>query len=104
EESPILAKSGGRARPDYHVVDQDGSRVLRKGFRHELASMLAWLQHGGADDRQDLIAFLICAHHGRIRMRLRALPGEPEPPEPDRLFARGIWHGDRLPAVILNGV
>lgn len=104
EKSPTLAKSGGSGRPTYHLLDQDGNRVLRKGFRHELASMLVWLEHGSAGDHKDLIAYLICAHHGRVRMRLRALPGEPEPPEPDRLFARGVWHGDRLPAVALNGL
>ncbi len=103
-QSPVLAKSGGRGRPNYHVLDESGNRVLRKGFRHELASMLAWLEHGNAGEHKDLIAYLICAHHGRIRMRLRALPGEAEPPQPDRLFARGVWHGDRLPEVRLNGL
>jgi len=38
-----------------------------------------------------------------VRMGLRALPTEPVPHD-DRLFARGVWDGDRLPAVRLNGV
>ncbi|QOC21484.1 CRISPR-associated helicase Cas3' [Wenzhouxiangella sp. AB-CW3] len=102
--SPMLAKSGGRGRPDYHVLDEDGNRIVRRGFRHELASMLAWLKHGDHADHKDLIAYLICAHHGRIRMRLRALPNEPSPPEPERLFSRGLWDRDRLPEIRLNGM
>ena len=35
-------------------------------------------------------------------MRLRALPEERTPPD-DRLFARGVWDGDQLPAVSLPG-
>lgn len=101
------AKSEGSGRPDYHVVDGDGERLSRPYFRHELASMLAWLEHGDPDlpgDERDLIAYLIAAHHGKVRMGLRALPGEKEPPEPDRLFARGVWDGDRLPALGFDGI
>lgn len=101
------AKSEGSGRPDYHVVDGDGERLSRPYFRHELASMLAWLAHGDPDlpgDERDLIAYLIAAHHGKVRMGLRALPGEKEPPEPDRLFARGVWDGDRLPALGFDGI
>jgi CRISPR-associated endonuclease/helicase Cas3 len=75
----------------------------RKGFRHELASALAWLQlstESGA--AKNLISYLIAAHHGRVRLSIRSLPNETEPPETDRLFARGIWHGDELPAVSLG--
>lgn len=84
-----FAKSGGRAR---HA---------RAGFRHELASALAWLAHGGGDDR-DLVAYLLAAHHGKVRLSLRALPGDAAPPELEKLHARGIWDGDRLPAVDLG--
>ena len=96
------AKSGrnpGRkpSRAEYRVL-QDGKSVKRTHFRHELASMLAWLdQHEGETDA-DLIAYLIAAHHGKVRMSLRAMPKEVEPPDA-RLFARGIWHGDVLPEV-----
>ncbi|SFF64455.1 CRISPR-associated endonuclease/helicase Cas3 [Fontimonas thermophila] len=71
----------------------------RKHFRHELASMLAWLhvQDYATDERTNLIAYLIAAHHGKVRLGLRALPEETEPND-GRLFARGVWEGDRLPA------
>lgn len=70
----------------------------RQGFRHELASALAWLAHAAAEPprERDLIAYLVAAHHGKVRVSLRALPSEPGPP--DRPFARGVWHGDPLPA------
>lgn len=97
------AKSKRTGIPDYHVLDETGQRRKRKGFRHELASMLAWLEHGDKNEHADLIAYLIAAHHGKVRMGLRALPTEKEPPDKKTLYARGVWHGDRLPAVALNG-
>ena len=96
------AKSGrkpGRkpGKPRYQVI-VDGKAVKRPRFRHELASALAWLALHGDDTDADLIAYLIAAHHGKVRMSLRALPQETEPPD-GRLFARGVWDGDRLPVV-----
>jgi CRISPR-associated endonuclease/helicase Cas3 len=73
----------------------------RKGFRHELASALAWLQLAPEDEAcRDLIAYLIAAHHGKVRLSIRSWPNEDEPP--DTLFARGVWDGDVLPAVALG--
>ncbi|BFU93805.1 MAG: hypothetical protein NTNFB02_05270 [Nitrospira sp.] len=84
-------------KPRYQVM-VDGKAVKRAYFRHELASALAWLAlHGGEADA-DEIAYLIAAHHGKVRMSLRALPQENEAPD-GRLFARGVWDGDRLPVV-----
>src|SRR5262249_14986421 len=48
------------------------------------------------------VAYLIAAHHGRVRLTIRALPDEDEPPEPDTLFALGVRHGDTLPTVELG--
>ena len=71
------------------------SAYQRRGFRHELASALALLATG----HDDLTAYLVAAHHGKIRLSLRALPGEQGPQnEPERRFARGIWDGETLPA------
>jgi CRISPR-associated endonuclease/helicase Cas3 len=86
-------------RPRYVV--RDGEREIeRKHFRHELASALAWLhaQRYADDPRINLIAYLIAAHHGKVRLSLRALPDETEPRD-GRLFARGVWDGDVLPQV-----
>ncbi len=97
----LWAKSSGKARLRYRI-EQDGSEQLRPHFRHELASMLAWLEHAPRDARGNLVAYLIAAHHGKVRMGLRALPTEPLPDD-DRLHARGVWDGDRLPPVRLDG-
>ncbi|MBI3371902.1 MAG: CRISPR-associated helicase Cas3' [Betaproteobacteria bacterium] len=84
-------------KPRYQVT-VDGKALKRTRFRHELASALAWLALHGDDADADLIAYLIAAHHGKVRMSLRALPQETEAPD-GRLFARGVWDGDRLPAM-----
>lgn len=73
----------------------------RKYLRHELASALAYLEARGWRDDASLAAYLIAAHHGKVRMRLRALPKEA--PAPDgKLFARGVHDGDSLPRVTLG--
>ena len=36
-------------------------------------------------------------------MALRTLPKETAPPD-DRLFARGVWAGDALPPIAVNGL
>jgi CRISPR-associated endonuclease/helicase Cas3 len=77
-------------------------RHSRKFFRHELASMLGWLaQHDGELDA-DLVAYLIAAHHGKVRMSVRAMPTE-EAGEGVKRFARGVWEGDTLPALDFDG-
>ncbi len=74
------------------------ARCARRFFRHELASALAWLQNAPDDAaNRDLVAFLIAAHHGKVRLSIRSFPTETPPPEPERLYARGIWDGDPLP-------
>lgn len=90
-EDQLWAKSGrdGRAR----FAGQ------RKYFRHELASALAALQNGLPFE----VAYLIAAHHGRVRLSIRALPDESQPDEPSTLFALGVHDGDKLPDVALSG-
>jgi CRISPR-associated endonuclease/helicase Cas3 len=93
------AKSPGGGRLRYRI-EGESEAVERPHFRHELASMLAWLEHGNGP--RDLIAYLVASHHGKLRLALRALPTEPIPPD-GRRFARGIWEGDELPALELRG-
>lgn len=91
----LWAKSArGTGRLFYKVDDQ-----FRPHFRHELASALAWLQARPEHPRVDLVAWLIACHHGKVRLTLRALPGENAPSENGRLYARGVWHGDELPPI-----
>lgn len=102
---PIFQASVHRANPDLPRSEfWAKSGVLaplrheRKYFRHELASALAAIQN----DLPFEAAYLIMAHHGKVRVSIRALPGENPPGEPDTLFALGIYHGECLPAVNLG--
>lgn len=97
----LWAKSNKRGRLVYQMCHHEGA-PRRQFFRHELASMLGWLaQHDGEPDA-DLIAYLIAAHHGKVRMSLRAMPAE-EADEGIKRFARGVWEGDVLPALDFDG-
>ena len=81
-------------------------RHERSYFRHELASALAFLAHEKWSRQADLVAYLVAAHHGKVRMNLRALPRERAPSDEDRTgarFARGVWEGDELPSLDLGG-
>jgi CRISPR-associated endonuclease/helicase Cas3 len=93
----LYAKSKNRPRPP-------GADRSYRSLRHELASALAWLLVGPRQAvERDLVAYLIAAHHGKVRLSIRSLPDETgNPAAPDALFARGIWHGDKLPAVPLG--
>jgi CRISPR-associated endonuclease/helicase Cas3 len=71
----------------------------RKRFRHELASALMAMKAG----EDDLVAYLVAAHHGKVRLSIRSMPGENKPDDPTRRFARGVWEGDKLPATDLGG-
>lgn len=70
----------------------------RRGFRHELASALAMLEH----KLPDLAVFLAAAHHGKVRLSIRSLPLEQKPDDSNLRFARGVWDGDVLRAVELG--
>ncbi|MCA9677043.1 MAG: CRISPR-associated helicase Cas3' [Myxococcales bacterium] len=85
------AKSDGRP----------GARSARPGFRHELVSALVLLREGGSD----LEAYLVAAHHGKVRTTIRSRPGEREPVPPlGPRFALGVWDHDQVPLVDLQGV
>jgi CRISPR-associated endonuclease/helicase Cas3 len=73
------------------------ARCERRHFRHELASALALLAHGGGD----LEAYIVAAHHGKVRMGVRSRPGENAgDAEPTIL---GLRAGDVLPMTELGG-
>lgn len=93
-EATALAKT-----PRYNWRLKDGRN--RRYFRHELASALAYLATRQWAETASLPAYLIAAHHGKVRMRIRALPNE-SAGESDRLFARGVWDGDALPETYLG--
>jgi CRISPR-associated endonuclease/helicase Cas3 len=87
-DGPLLAKSKRRGGHQ------------RKHFRHELASALALFQTGASD----LSVYLAAAHHGKVRLSIRSLPGEIKPKQDGMKFARGIHDGDVLPTAQLDGI
>jgi CRISPR-associated endonuclease/helicase Cas3 len=52
--------------------------------------------------KSDLASYLVAAHHGKVRLSIRSLPGEYKPSNGER-FARGVWEGDRVPEIDLGG-
>lgn len=107
--SELWAKSGKQGYLRYQIslgaeaAESDVTTMVtasnRSGLRHELASALAWLQQYPAEENADLIGYLIAAHHGKVRMSIRSMPNEERPDDCSKLFARGIWEGDRLPSI-----
>jgi CRISPR-associated endonuclease/helicase Cas3 len=88
----VWAKSPGTA-PLRHVPPH---------FRHELVSALLLLDQGTgllADmDEVDLVVYLALAHHGKIRLAVRAAAGEPTD------IVRGVRDGSTtLPATLPDG-
>ncbi|WP_020564542.1 CRISPR-associated helicase/endonuclease Cas3 [Methylosarcina fibrata] len=92
---------GDPRRLQYWAKSPSRARHGRPYFRHELASMLAWLEHGEKTPMHDLIAYLIVAHHGKVRISLRAMPDEKAPN--GKRYARGVHEGDELPALTFDG-
>lgn len=92
DDDRLWAKSGKR-----------GGRHERRYFRHELASALVIWQLDGAvpPRRRDLTAYLVAAHHGKVRLSIRPAPDETRPREAagGARFALGIVDGDCLPEV-----
>lgn len=87
---PPLAKSSGNRKNE------------RRHFRHELGSALAILEHqSDLDDRtRDMAAYLAAAHHGKVRLGIRSLPGRAgRNPHPDQLLGYQVSEAETLPAV-----
>ena len=97
----LMAKSPGKGRFEGE----------RRHFRHELGSALAVLEHVLVDDERvrDLAAYLAAAHHGKVRLVMRSLPGAGRTngadsnPDPDRLLGYRLSDPpETLPSVDLG--
>ncbi len=119
----VIAKAPGKRWNNGQFADAGWWRRYdwpdggRRHFRHELASALAVLQRNHADLSQNrlnekdlnLVAYLIAAHHGKVRLSIRSLPNEMRPRDRDGKhlngcrFARGVWDDDVLRSVDLGG-
>jgi CRISPR-associated endonuclease/helicase Cas3 len=75
-----------------------------KNFRHELASALALLAEGASvlagDLEFDLTVYLVAAHHGRVRLGARSLPGDERGASMPAIL--GVEPGDVLPPLDLG--
>jgi CRISPR-associated endonuclease/helicase Cas3 len=75
-----------------------GGRAGRRHFRHELASALAFIEHGATD----LQAYVVAAYHGKARITIRSRPTEPTDAD-GRRPVLGVMDGDQLPGCELGG-
>ncbi len=100
DKETLWAKSPGNGK-----FDGD-----RRHFRHELGSALAVLKHAALPegDTRDLAAYLAAAHHGKVRLGIRSLPGartenKDSNPDPDRLLGYRVSEPfETLPEVSLG--
>ena len=69
------------------------SRYQRRGFRHELASAIGALLNG----KPFLFAYIVAAHHGKVRVRLDNFYWLKE-----ERGLRGLIEGDLVPACFLG--
>ena len=92
-----MLRAAGHDEPPHPRDDVDYAKSNGRGspwgaghrFRHEVASTLAYLT---AEDADDLVAWLIMAHHGKARMT-------PTPWNDERLDdVAGVRPADRIPA------
>jgi CRISPR-associated endonuclease/helicase Cas3 len=51
-------------------------------------------------DEFDLLAYLVCSHHGKVRVSWHASPSDQSAAD-DRLRIRGVRDGEQLPSVVL---
>ena len=73
-----------------------GIRHKRPGFRHEVASALAYLKNTDEQNphTKDLVAYLVAVHHGKVRLSLRNVSRKKQ----DSRYLLGIKiDGDCLP-------
>ena len=79
-----------------------GRHTARPYLRHELVTALALLHPAcpllAEAPEADLVAYLAAAHHGKVRLSVRSLPGEAGC-DPPRMM--GVQTGDELPPVEL---
>jgi len=100
ETTTLWAKGPGKGRLSYR----------RKYFRHELASTLRILSDANpgflpefTDEELSLLAYLIAAHHGKVRTAISPMPSE-MPPGDERRYALGLIEGDELPEIVIGSM
>jgi CRISPR-associated endonuclease/helicase Cas3 len=98
-----LRRWAGEDPPDNVIHAKAPDRVRWRppfAFRHELVSALLLLERGGRSRNLDLAAYLVAAHHGKLRLTPRLLPDDQDP---ERVVCLGVCEGDEVPEVIVDG-
>jgi CRISPR-associated endonuclease/helicase Cas3 len=98
-----LRRWAGEDPPDNVIYAKAPDKVRwrpRFAFRHELVSALLLLERGGWNRDLDLAAYLVAAHHGKLRLTPRLLPDDQDP---EKVVCLGVCEGDEVPEVIVDG-
>jgi CRISPR-associated endonuclease/helicase Cas3 len=98
QDTMIRGNSAEAPTGDYWAKCMKRAYHERPGFRHELASALAFLNAKGSQRDAGLVAYLIAAHHGKLR-----LAAQPLPSDAGMHALLGNRDCDKIPAVNLNG-
>lgn len=100
------AAAAAAGRPWAKAARNSGGHS-RRSFRHEFASALALLDTGSAVldgyAERDLICYLVAAHHGRVRIGARSIPGENDVDGTATATMLGVEDGEELPAIAIPG-
>ncbi len=84
----------GHPKPAVFYAKSNGRGGTPSRLRHEVASALAYLAVEAPDD---LVAYLIFAHHGKARLMAESW-------DADNTDACGVRREDRIPAEVLKGL
>jgi len=98
-----LRRWAGEDPPDEAVYAKAPDKMRWRppfAFRHELVSALLLLERGARSRDLDLAAYLVAAHHGKLRLTPRLLPDDQDP---ERVLCLGVCEGDEVPELILDG-
>ena len=87
-------------KPEVWAKSQKISRHTVPGFRHEVASALAYIEHTKEDKSEScggLVAYLIASHHGKVRLSMRNVSGKKHDRYDDERLLGIKIDGDVLP-------
>ncbi len=94
-----MQRCGAPATPGVHWAKAPGRgmRHQRSHFRHELVSLVQFLEAQGWRSERDvnLAAYLVLAHHGKARLVIRGFPDEAS--HAGTRCVLGVQHGEEIP-------